>query len=255
MSKSVRDQLEPIFGKRLATVFSLVGSVLILLGLSNVVNDVWDSIIVWYGFIKDIHILYDFIRDLFLSFFLSWWAPKVPPYIADLFIIYMALSSMFWRDGYPAFPIVFLEFVDWCLAWPLILLEKSSGPDEFIVGAFNNSFTEKLPFSIRSIFTFFPHFLSFIFYFALSPFWFALGILIFLIKTLFFAFIFIMVLPSSLLMFYNVSKKNHGMPGVGYAHRNYLAMYLTGRSVAIFLISSTVILFINYQIFKRLAVI
>lgn len=253
LSTEIGDHLETVFGKRLSTVIGTTGAILALLGLSNVVNDIWDGAIVWYGFLSNLHNIYNHIREFLILVLFSWWIPDIPRYIVDFIVIYLSVSSILWQDGYPALPFVFLELVEQLIFLLFLVFQRAIEPSPLSISICKNILTDKTSEPLKKNLKLLSHILSLVIYIVELPLHIFLAFSVFLFSNIIYLIIFITILPGSLITFFNVSRKKDNI-GSGYSDRYYRAMYLTGRSATIFAISSLFILFINYQIFKRLAI-
>lgn len=68
-------------------------SALTLLGLSNVVDDAFDGLIVWYSFMGDIVNVYSLVTQQIVSWLFGWWLWfEFPAWIIDCLVILACLS-------------------------------------------------------------------------------------------------------------------------------------------------------------------
>lgn len=72
----------------------LIGtSILTLLGLSNLVNDVFDGLITWYSFMGDIVGIYDLACGQIIAWLFGWWLWfEFPRWIFDTLVVIACLS-------------------------------------------------------------------------------------------------------------------------------------------------------------------
>jgi len=124
------------FTVRISKAWAIVVTVLAVLALSKLVDNVVDDAIRWYGILANLDVAYVWIRRSVESILFSWWIPNVPPWITNYLILittlhhsipkskYLSGYSMLW-----SFPNVLGEndaagrsLVGHFLTWPLWIL-------------------------------------------------------------------------------------------------------------------------------------
>lgn len=108
---------------RLLSIFSGVFGVI---GLSHVLNDVTDGLIVWYGFLHKIDQVYLITRDFITSILFSWWLPRWPAWATDVVIVYTALASCLVEDDVPILLVIPAEFL-------YIIIYRPESPKEWLL--------------------------------------------------------------------------------------------------------------------------
>ena len=83
---------------RYKQAMNIMGAALSVIGLSHVINDVYDGLIVWHGFLAHIDHVYVIVRNAVQAFLVGWWAPGWPTWLSDLLLVFMVASTAYVSD-------------------------------------------------------------------------------------------------------------------------------------------------------------
>ena len=94
----------------ISRTWAIFGAIVTTLSLSNIVNDVSDYVIQWYGIFQNLDNVYDWLKGQLEALLFVWWWPEFPRWVTDVLVVLAILLSSL-QDEYGDTPFLWFEMI------------------------------------------------------------------------------------------------------------------------------------------------